>query len=77
MKRASLSSSRNTPAFMPCGTGTPHGASTGGADGGLELPAKLVQQRLGHATIGLTMDTYSHLFDRGDDGMELARRNEP
>jgi integrase len=36
-------------------------------DGGLELPAKIVQQRLGHATITLTLDTYSHLFPAGDE----------
>jgi integrase len=42
------------------------------ADGGLELPAKLVQERLGHASIVMTMDTYGHLFPRGDDGAELA-----
>ena len=41
-------------------------------DGGLELPAKVVQQRLGHSTIAMTTDTYGHLFDRGDDGTELA-----
>jgi integrase len=37
------------------------------ADGGLELPAKIVQERLGHSTIGITLDTYSHLFPSGDD----------
>jgi len=42
------------------------------ADGGLELPPKVVQERLGHATIAMTMDTYGHLFPRGDDGAELA-----
>jgi integrase len=42
------------------------------ADGGLELPAKVVQERLGHASIGITMDTYGHIFPRGDDGAELA-----
>jgi integrase len=42
------------------------------ADGGLELPAKLVQERLGHASILMTMDTYGHLFPRGDDNGELA-----
>jgi integrase len=42
------------------------------ADGGLELPAKMVQERLGHASIVITMDTYGHLFPRGDDGAELA-----
>ena len=41
-------------------------------DGGLELPLKLVQARLGHATITLTADRYGHLFPRGDDGAELA-----
>jgi integrase len=42
------------------------------ADGGLELPLKNVQERLGHSTIVLTADRYSHLFPRGDDGAELA-----
>jgi integrase len=42
------------------------------ADGGLELPAKTVQARLGHASIVMTLDTYGHLFPRGDDGAELA-----
>jgi integrase len=42
------------------------------ADGGLELPAKLVQERLGHSSIVMTMDTYGHLFPRTDDGGELA-----
>lgn len=41
-------------------------------DGGLGLPPKVVQERLGHATINLTMDTYSHLFPSGDDNDELA-----
>jgi integrase len=41
-------------------------------DGGLELPLKLVQARLGHASIQMTADTYGHLFPRGDDGAELA-----
>jgi integrase len=42
------------------------------ADGGLELPLKLVQERLGHASIKMTADVYSHLFPRTDDGAELA-----
>ncbi|KSV84564.1 integrase [Sinorhizobium sp. Sb3] len=42
------------------------------ADGGLELPAKVVQERLGHSSIMMTMDVYGHLFPRGDDGAELA-----
>jgi integrase len=41
-------------------------------DGGLELPLKVVQARLGHASIQMTADTYGHLFPRGDDGGELA-----
>ena len=41
-------------------------------DGGLELPAKVVQERLGHASIVMTMDTYGHLFPRSDNGAELA-----
>jgi integrase len=41
-------------------------------DGGLELPLKVVQARLGHASIQMTADTYGHLFPRRDDGAELA-----
>jgi integrase len=41
-------------------------------DGGLELPAKVVQERLGHSTIAMTLDVYGHLFPREDDGEELA-----
>jgi integrase len=41
-------------------------------DGGLGLPLKVVQERLGHASILMTSDTYGHLFPRGDDGDELA-----
>lgn len=41
-------------------------------DGGLGLPAKLVQERLGHSSILMTMDTYGHLFPRGDDGTAMA-----
>ncbi len=42
------------------------------ADGGLELPLKIVQARLGHASVQMTADRYGHLFPRGDDGAELA-----
>ena len=42
------------------------------ADGGLELPPKVVQERLGHSTIAMTMDTYGHLFPRNDDEQEMA-----
>jgi integrase len=41
-------------------------------DGGLELPMKTVQSRLGHASIMLTSDVYGHLFPSTDDGSELA-----
>ncbi len=41
-------------------------------EGGLALPPKVVQDRLGHATIKLTMDRYGHLFPSDDDGSELA-----
>lgn len=41
-------------------------------DGGLGLPPKTVQERMGHSTIALTMDRYSHLFPSDDDGSELA-----
>jgi integrase len=42
------------------------------ADGGLELPPKVVQERLGHSTIGMLMDTYGHLFPATDDDEALA-----
>ncbi len=42
------------------------------SDGGLELPPKLVQARLGHASIVMTLDRYGHLFPSNDDGAELA-----
>jgi integrase len=41
------------------------------ADGGLELPIKVVQGRLGHASIQMTADRYGHLFPRSDDSAEL------
>jgi integrase len=36
-------------------------------DGGLGLPPKVVQERLGHSSITMTYDRYGHLFPRGDD----------
>jgi integrase len=42
------------------------------ADGGLELPLKTVQERMGHSTIVLTADLYGHLFPSQDDGSEMA-----
>jgi integrase len=41
-------------------------------DGGLELPIKTVQERMGHASITITSDVYGHLFPRTDDGKEMA-----
>jgi integrase len=41
-------------------------------DGGLGLLPKRVQERMGHSSITVTMDTYGHLFPSGDDGAELA-----
>jgi integrase len=32
----------------------------------------VVQERLGHSTIAMTLDVYGHLFPRRDDGEELA-----
>lgn len=40
--------------------------------GGLGLPPKVVQERLGHSSIVMTMDVYGHLFPKGDDSDELA-----
>jgi integrase len=40
-------------------------------DGGLALPPKVVQARMGHSSIVMTLNTYSHLFPSGDDGAEL------
>jgi integrase len=42
--------------------------------GGQGLPPKIVQERMGHSSIAMTMDTYGHLFPRDDDAkaLELA-----
>lgn len=42
------------------------------ADGGRELPLKVVQGLLGHSSIQMTADVYGHLFPRSDDKAELA-----
>jgi integrase len=39
---------------------------------GLNLPAKVVQQRLGHTSITMTYDRYGHLFPTDDDSKKLA-----
>jgi integrase len=41
------------------------------SDGGLELPSKDVQHRLGHSSIGMTMDVYGHLFPKADSRAEM------
>jgi integrase len=41
------------------------------ASGGLGLSMKEVQERMGHSSITITMDRYSHLFPRHDDRKEL------
>jgi hypothetical protein len=40
-------------------------------DGGLGLPMKVVQERMGHSTITLTADVYGHLFPSDDHGAEM------
>lgn len=40
--------------------------------GGLGLDMKTVQARMGHSSIVITADVYSHLFPRADDGREMA-----
>ncbi|MER9847090.1 site-specific integrase [Mesorhizobium sp. M0106] len=41
-------------------------------DGGLGLDQKVVQERLGHSSIVMTMDVYGHLFPKGNAAAELA-----
>ena len=41
-------------------------------DVGLGLPPKMVQERLGHSSITMTMDVYGHLFPSTDDAKALA-----
>jgi integrase len=41
-------------------------------DGGLGLPLKVVQHRLGHSSVQMTADVYGHLFPSEDGGVELA-----
>lgn len=40
-------------------------------DGGLGLPLKMVQARMGHSSITITANVYGHLFPSADDGAEL------
>ena len=41
-------------------------------NGGLGLPLKTVQVRMGHSTLAMTADTYGHLFPSQDDASVLA-----
>ena len=41
-------------------------------DGGLGLPLKTVQVRMGHSTLAMTSDLYGHLFPSQDDAEVLA-----
>jgi integrase len=43
-------------------------------DGGLELPIKVVQARMGHSSIQITADRYGHLFPRRELKPSLARQ---
>jgi integrase len=40
--------------------------------GGRELPAKVVQEWLGHHSITMTLDIYGHLFPAGSDRAEIT-----
>ena len=64
MIRAGLkdrTASRNMPC-TPSGISMRHGASIRKEDGGLGLPAKVVQELLGHSSILMTMDTLRSPF---------------
>ena len=37
-----------------------------------ELPPKVIQERLGHASISMTFDRYGHLFPKAEDADEIA-----
>jgi integrase len=41
-------------------------------DGGLGLPLKTVQVRMGHSTLAMTADRYGHLVPSQDDAEVLA-----
>ena len=53
-------------------TSTHHGASIAAPMAASSQPPKVVQERLGHSGIMMTMDVYGNLFPRGDDSEELA-----
>ena len=41
--------------------------------GGQGVPPKVVQERMGHSTLAMTMDTYGHLFPAGDDKEQISK----
>jgi integrase len=41
-------------------------------DGGFGFPPKVVQERMGHATLAMTMDRYGHLFPTADESEAMA-----
>ena len=49
------------------------GASTERSTEAWSFRQRVVQERLGHSSIVMTMDTYGHLFPSADDGQELAQ----
>ncbi len=63
---------RSILAFTRCDTGFASWCINRKVDGGLELPAKAVQERLGHSSITVTFDTYGHLFPIADEAEALA-----
>ena len=42
-------------------------------EGGLGLSPKMVQERMGHSSITITMDRYGHLFPSDDNGSEMEK----
>ena len=52
-------------------------ATSRGRIGGLEPPPKMVQQRMGHASIAITMDVYGHLPARRRRCGAGGRRESP
>ena len=43
------------------------------ARGGRELPAKVVQEWMGHSSIKITLDIYGHLFPHDSDSTEVNK----
>jgi len=49
-----------------------HGASTGRLTAGSNYRPRSCKSGWGIPSITVTLDTYGHLFPRGDDGAEMA-----